>query len=146
MVANNNICFKFPLILFLILTSILISSCEIFLNEAAECIVKVKPNLPVNNLATGKLGIEYYDSITASAKNHVNDDDFAYYFDMVGRPPRGINFYTDNRIIYFTGTPTEKGTFSFIIKLTIGAGTILEDDGVCITTDDTSRKYVITIE
>jgi hypothetical protein len=139
--------FKFHVhILNLILfSSLLFSGCELFLNEAVDCIAKVKPKLPDKNLASGKLGVEYFESIIASATNHVNDDDFAYYFDMMGRPPLGINYYIDHRTIYFSGVPTEKGEFSFSIKLSIGEGLVFAEDGICFSDDSTSKIYTIII-
>lgn len=138
-------CLKLKMLWLFIFSSLLFSSCELLLNEAADCIVKVKPNLPAKNLVNGTLNVEYYDTIVASAINHVNDDDISYSFEMIGRPPKGINYYFDHRNIYFSGIPTEKGVYTFSIKLRIGSGTILEDDGICFSKNSTSKKYAITI-
>ena len=88
---------------------------------------------------------EYFDSLTASAINYKNDDDFNYYFDFIGRPPNGINYFIEHRRIYFSGVPTEKGVFSFSIQLSIGEGIIVPDDGICFGDDSTSKTYSITI-
>lgn len=143
---KNRAFFKLGMVFFILSTSILFSNCELFLNEAVDCIAKVKPKLPTKTLANGKLGIEYYDTLTASATNHVNDDDFSYYFDMMGRPPKGINFVVDHRTIYFSGIPTEKGKFSFSLKLKIGEGKVFAEDGICFNDNDTSKIYTIYIE
>ena len=74
-----------------------------------------------------------------------NDDDFNYYFDFIGRPPNGINYFIEHRRIYFSGVPTEKGVFSFSIQLSIGEGIIVPDDGICFGDDSTSKTYRITI-
>jgi len=144
-VISNRFKLQFSTLTMVLLTTLLFSGCELFLNEAVDCIAKVKPKLPDNNLAEGKLGIEYFETITASATNHVNDDDFAYYFNMIGRPPRGINYVFDHRKIYFSGIPTEKGTFSFSIDLSIGEGLVFNDDGICFSDDSTSKIYTIII-
>ena len=81
--------------------------------EVVDCIAKVQPKLPDKTLVNGEVGVEYFDSLTASAINYKNDDDFNYYFDFIGRPPNGINYFIEHRRIYFSGVPTEKGVFSF---------------------------------
>ena len=137
---------KFPAIItFILLSALLFSRCQLFLDEVVDCIAKVQPKLPDKTLANGEVGVEYFDSLTASAINYKNDDDFNYYFDFIGRPPNGINYFIEHRRIYFSGVPTEKGVFSFSIQLSIGEGIIVPDDGICFGDDSTSKTYTITI-
>lgn len=137
--------FKLKILTFLIVGSMLFSGCQLLLDEAVDCIAKVKPKLPTKDLATGKIDVEYFDSITASAINAPDDDIYSYYFDIIGRPPRGINYFIDHRRVYFSGFPTEKGIFSFSITLTIGEGVIIPADGICFSDDSTTKKYTIVI-
>ena len=137
--------FKLKISTFLIVSSLLFSGCQLLLDEAVDCIAKVKPKLPTKDLATGKIDVEYFDSITASAINAPDDDIYSYYFDFTGRPPHGINYIIDHRRIYFSGFPTEKGVFSFSITLSIGEGIIIPADGICFSDDSTTKKYTIVI-
>lgn len=137
--------FNLKILTFLIVSTLLFSGCQLFLDEAVDCIAKVKPKLPSKDLVTGAIDIEYSDSITASAINAPDDDIYSYYFEITGRPPHGINYFIDHRRIYFNGIPTEKGSFSFSIRLTIGEGVIIPADGICFSDDSTSKKYTIII-
>ena len=133
---------KFPVIItFIILNAFLFSRC----NEALDCIAKVQPKLPDKEFVTGKIGIEYYDSLKASAINSTDDDGFSYNFNITGKLPPGINYFIEHRKIYFRGVPTEKGVFSFTIVLSIGDSIIVTGDHICFSGDSTSKTYRITI-
>jgi|GEM_PF-4508303 len=62
-------------------------------------------------------------------------------FQVEGNLPPGISHYTEGRYLYFTGSPTTTGNFSF--KVTVVAN--VANDTVCSPFTSASRNCTITI-
>lgn len=126
-----------------------LTNCE----DIVDCIINVRPELADKALATGSFDNYYYDRITAQIKNEPRDNDYEYYFNVVGKLPRGIEVIYYDREVVFEGTPLETGRFSFEIFLEVnpyyntynydGNGNAYYDDALC--TDNTSKLYTLIV-
>lgn len=124
-------------------------------SELLDCIASAKPEIPSDGLPNAYLGFLYNQSITCQVKNASNDDAFYYYFDIEGSLPPGISYSVVGRKIYFVGTPTVAGTFTFKVNLKIEApedyddnddGVFDDDDRICFGNDTTQRTFTITAQ
>ncbi|TGV01005.1 hypothetical protein [Flavivirga rizhaonensis] len=130
-----------PIILLMFLFSF--SSCD----DALDCIINVRPELRTKTLALGFVDEYYSEMITAEIKNEVNDNDYNYYFDVVGRLPEGLEvFYNRRREVVFKGISKEAGRFRLEVYLEVTPhydeyGRI--NGPLC--SDNTSESYVLVI-
>lgn len=121
------------------------SSCE----DIIDCIFNVSPELPNKDLQVGYLNDFYSDEIKAEINNEPRDDDYAYYFDIYGDLPQGLEVFYDFRTVIIEGTPQESGVYNFTIALSVDPPVYYDYetdeyyDPLC--SDSTSRGYSITI-
>ena len=144
-IVNKNWLIRIKTVVIMLFSVFLFVACEAIIDEAFECILKVMPKLPDKQLVDGEIGYRYFDSIKASAINSSNDDSWWYNFKITGNLPSGVEYEIDNRTIYISGTPTEKGVFRLKINVRIGNGNIENDDGLCFSGNPIEKTYSITI-
>lgn len=139
------------LTLLVILITFTMSSCD----ELLDCIASTRPELPTKTLSLGYVGQPYDDIVKASVVNDSQDDDYDYFFTIRTRDlPPGITYEIHDRRIFFLGTPTQSGTYTFNVDLTIeypeyydGQDGIFEDDNrICFGDDSTSKQYTIVVQ
>jgi len=131
--------------IFLIPFLILLSSCELLSEEINECIFKIAPKLPDKTLSQGRLGTPYNESISAYIKN-ADDGSYDYRFSIEGNLPPGIQYQSDGRLLELTGTPTQVGSFSFKVKVTLPNVISGVGDGFCFAKDSDKKTYKIQIK
>lgn len=123
----------------------LFPSCELFFDEIGECINKVSPKLPAKLLVQGQKDVAYFESIQAEVKN-ADSDIFDYKFSLVsGSLPDGITMTSEGRLLLFSGTPSESGTFSFKLKVKIDAEIYGPGDGICFGKIYDKQDYKIVV-
>ena len=148
-IVNKNWLIRIKTVVIMLLSVFLFVACEEIIEEivieSIEFILKVMPKLPDKQLADGKIWNNYFESIQASAINSANDDSWEYSFVIAGNLPSGVEYEIDNRTIYISGTPTEKGVFRLKINVRIGNGNIENDDGLCFSGNPIEKTYSITI-
>lgn len=123
-------------------------------SEMLDCIASAKPELESKTLLTGYLELPYEDYITASVKNTSNDNSFYYYFSIDGGLPPGLTYSEEGRDLVFYGNPTQRGTYTFKVIVTVEYpesddpdGGFWEDDNrICFGNDTVSENYTITID
>lgn len=132
----------------ILLSFFTLTNCE----NVVDCIINVRPELSNNILEVGEVDRFYYDKITAQIKNEPNDNNYDYYFDIVGEVPRGLDIIYNYREVAFEGVPLEAGRFSFKVYLDVESynnyyyddfGNRYYDDELC--TNNTQKTYTIII-
>ncbi len=143
--VNKNWLIRLNIAVVMFFSIFLFVACEEIIIESIECILKVMPKLPDKQLEDGKIWRDYFENIQASAINSVNDDSWEYRFVITGNLPSGVEYEIENRTIFLSGQPTNKGVFKFKVNVSIGSGFVENDDGVCFSGDSTEKTYSITI-
>jgi hypothetical protein len=135
----------------LLLFAFSLSSCS----ELIECIISVKPVLQNKQLALAYNGQGYEDFITGEVRNDSRDDYYGYFFTVDGNLPPGISYNQAGRRIVFFGIPSQIGTYTFKIIMTIEPPEVYDNpydeidengDGLCLGNDTTSKTYSITVQ
>jgi len=144
-IVNKNWLIRLNIVVIIMFNMFLFVACEEIILESIECILKVMPKLPDKQLADGKIWLNYFENIQASAINSSNDDSWEYRFVITGNLPTGVECEIDNRTIFLSRQPTEKGVFKFKVNVSIGSGFVENNDGVCFGGDSTEKTYLITI-
>ncbi len=123
--------------------------------ELFDCVASARPNLHSKTLVTGSVGTNYSDFIEADVTNEPNDNNYDYYFSVDGNLPPGMTYREQNRKIVFSGIPTQSGSFSFRVTLTVdpyddyivGGGGLWEDGNhICFGDDTTKKEFTIVIQ
>ena len=127
----------------------LFTSCE----NTLDCIINVRPVLIHKTLEIGLVDRYYSDKITAEIKNEPRDNDYAYYFEVEGEIPNGLEVIFDYRDVIIEGTPLESGRFTFTVYLDVDPpyslyyddfGNERYDDPLC--SSGTSKTFTIAIK
>jgi hypothetical protein len=107
--------------LLILLSTGLLTSCDILLDQALDCIDDDRPVFDLSVLPQAILNQEYDTTVTASIKREANDDWYNYAFKIEGDLPHGILMSSDrgSRYALFSGTPTELGEFGFLLKVIV---------------------------
>lgn len=122
-------------------TALLVSGCS----ELVDCVASARPNLHSKNLATGRLNLSYEDYLEADVTNDPHDDEYDYFFSVQGNLPPGMTYREQRRRIYFTGTPSQKGTYAFRVRLTVDRPNWNNDNRICFGDDTTTKEFTIVI-
>lgn len=144
----KNILRKTYVVLFTF-SAFLLSGCS----EMFDCVASARPNLHSKTLLSGNAGNPYSDYIDADVTNDTHDNDYDYYFTVIGNLPPGMTYREQRRSVYFTGTPTQAGTYTFKIRLTVDPPDYYDEDGglfddsnhICFGDDTTTKEYTIVI-
>ena len=82
-------------------------SCE----DTLSCIIPKEPELPNKSFPIASTESYYYSDINAEINNEPRDDDYDYFFDVVGLP-LGMDYYVNYRRLSIEGTPLNSGTYT----------------------------------
>ncbi|TBN04406.1 hypothetical protein EYD45_07245 [Hyunsoonleella flava] len=137
---NKKILFPSILALFFLATG-----CQ----DVLECVINRKPILSDNRLGTAFVNQDYFELITAEIQNEPRDNDYFYFFSVIGDLPRGIDVYFDYRDVIIEGRPLERGRYRFTIRLDVEQAdnycenNLNDCDGLC--EESTARTYILTV-
>lgn len=114
-------------------------------DEIYECIFNINPEIHNKRLFVGYLGERYYDNVTAEISNEVNDNDYDYFFDVIGELPPGIFYDINRRSVEFFGVPEDTGTYRFRVELFVEGYDYDGFDGSPTCSDSTVREFTIQV-
>jgi len=104
-----------------------------------------KPNLHSKALTNGHIGNNYSNFIEADVTNDPNDDDYDYFFSIDENLPPGMTYHEQGQRVYFSGTPTQAGTFNFKVRLTVDTK-YNYDNRFCFGDDTITKEFTIVIQ
>ena len=120
----------------------LVSSCR-----EPLCIFPKEPQLPNKEFPIGSTESYYYVDLSAEINNEPRDNDYDYYFDVVGLPA-GMDYFVNYRTISLEGTPEVSGIFDIVIYLEVEGPfrNDYDDDPVELCNYGTSKTYTLIVE
>jgi hypothetical protein len=111
------------------------------------CIFPKEPELPNMQFPIGDTESYYYVDLDAEINNEPRDNDYDYYFDVIGLPA-GMDYFVNYRTISLEGTPEESGVYDVTIFLEVEGpfrnNFNEEPDVLC--NYGTSKTYTLIIE
>ena len=117
-----------------------------------NCIVDTYPQFSRDSLAVATLNQEYEDTLQVDIHSSIDDDDYDYRVTLEGRLPPGLSLQTSssNRKVFFTGTPTQLGNFTFTLHLFAepgnpGLGFNFGDQAPDLCDGETSQEFAISV-
>lgn len=119
----------------------LFSGCD----EILECVFNINPEINQKQLIIGVVGERYRDRITAQINNEVNDNDYDYFFDVIGELPPGIFVEFNRRSVDIFGTPEESGVYRFQVELFVERFDINGFDGSPTCSESTIREFDLQV-
>ncbi|MCT4630015.1 hypothetical protein [Winogradskyella sp.] len=123
-----------------VLLFLLIFSCD-----EPLCVFPKEPELDNKEFPIGSTESYYYVDLKAEINNEPRDNDYDYYFDVVGLP-QGMDYFVNYRTISLEGTPEESGIFDITVYLDV-EGPFRDDDESDVLCDySTSKTYTLIIE
>lgn len=145
----KNITRRIYVLLFTFSAFLLFGCAELF-----DCIASARPNIHGKNLATGTVGNNYTDFIDSDITNETDDNAYDYFFSVIGNLPTGMTYHEQGRKIYFTGIPTQAGSFTFKVRLTVdppdyydpNQGLFEDGNRICFGDDTTTKEFTIVIQ
>ena len=125
-----------------------LSSCDIFLDAAIDCLDGDRPQFNRSVLPDPVLNQTYREVIQASIRNEPYDDRFEYDFLVSGSLPMGLATEIVNREVMIIGTPIELGTFTlglFVeVRLPSSGPFNQTNGGLCST--ELGRNFELTVQ
>ena len=137
----------------ILLFVLILSGCDILLDEAFDCIDNDKPEFDVKSLPIAYLNEVYSQEIKVNIVREFNDSWYQYDFEISGDLPVGMELRTDqfSRVAELYGVPVELGEYDFNLKVTITEPDDYEetsetyDDGDDLCQNEADRNYVISV-
>ena len=119
--------------------------------DAADCIIDRHPQFSSDSLPVATVNQEYEAALQVDIHSSNQDDEYSYSVRLEGRLPPGLSLQTSGRDVFFTGTPTELGDFSFTLNLYAeprdsGYGFNFDDQASDLCDDEISQEFVISVE
>ena len=114
-------------------------------DEVFECILGLEPEINETSIAQANINEPYLQAITGEVTNEPFDNDYDYFFEVVGEHPEGIEILYFYRRIELVGTPLEAGRFNFTVYLSVES---FEDgfvDPSPTCNDEVSRTYTLLV-
>lgn len=127
--------------IFLVITASFFYGCD----EIYECIFNIEPEIHDKQLLIGIVGERYQDFITAEISNEVNDNDYDYFFDVLGELPPGIFYGENRRSIEFYGTPEAAGVYRFRVELFVESYDYDGFDSSPTCSESTIRDFTLQV-
>lgn len=128
------------------LSLIILTSCE----DVFDCIIEKQPELPNKSFAVGYQDQVYYQAFDAHIKNEPRDNDYDYYFEVVGDLPDGLDLFINFRTLSILGVPESEGVYEFTIYLDVLPPLNYDEDGFeyegTMCTQSTSKSYFIRVK
>ncbi|MEM9076611.1 MAG: hypothetical protein AAGC43_06205 [Bacteroidota bacterium] len=119
----------------------LFSGCD----EIFECVFNINPEINERQLLVGVVGERYRERITAQINNEVNDNDYDYFFDVIGDLPPGIFVDFNRRSVDIFGIPEESGDYRFQVELFVERFDINGFDGSPTCSESTVREFTLQV-
>lgn len=126
---------------FVVIAASFFYSCD----EIYECIFNIEPEIHDKQLLIGVVGERYRDLITAEISNEVNDNDYDYFFDVIGQLPPGIFYDENRRSIELFGTPEEAGVYRFRVELFVESFDYNGFDSSPTCSESTIRDFTLQV-
>ena len=134
----------------LILLAFSLNSCA----ELFDCVASARPDIHGKNLATGTVGGNYNDFLDSDVTNDPNDNAYDYYYSVSGTIPPGMTYNQQGRKLYFSGIPSQAGSYTFRVHLKIdypdsydpNQGFFEDGNRICFGDDSTSKEFTISIQ
>nr|WP_299173760.1 hypothetical protein [uncultured Allomuricauda sp.] len=114
-------------------------------DEIYECVFNINPEIHQKQLLVGVVGERYEDFITAEISNEVNDNDYDYFFDIIGELPPGIFYDVNRRSVDFFGRPEEAGIYRFRVELFVEGYDYNGYDRSPTCRESTVREFTIQV-
>ena len=145
----KNITRKIYVLLFASSGLLLFGCAELF-----DCVASARPDIHSKSLLVGTVGNNYNDFIDSDVTNDPNDNAYDYYFSVTGNLPTGMTYHEQGRKVYFTGIPTQAGSFTFRVRLTVdppdsydpNQGLFEDGNRICFGDDTTTKEFTIVIQ
>ena len=111
------------------------------------CIIPREPELRNKEFPLGYVDNYYYVDIDAGIRNEPRDNDYDYYFDVVGLP-EGMDYFVNYRTISLEGTPIQSGTYTITIYVDVDGPfrNNFDDNPELLCNYSTSKTYTLIIE
>ncbi|WP_422860132.1 hypothetical protein ACOKFD_04325 [Flagellimonas sp. S174] len=114
-------------------------------DEILECVFNINPQINQKQLVVGVVGERYRDRITAQINNEVNDNDYDYFFDVIGELPPGIFVEFNRRSVEIFGTPEESGVYRFQVELFVERFDFNGFDGSPTCSESDIREFTLQV-
>ncbi|TAI49035.1 hypothetical protein [Flagellimonas allohymeniacidonis] len=114
-------------------------------DEIFECVFNINPEIHQKQLLVGVVGERYSDLITAEISNEVNDNDYDYFFDVIGELPPGIFVDFNRRSVELFGIPEESGNYRFQVELFVERFDFNGFDGSPTCSESTVRSFTLQV-
>ena len=124
----------------LILFSVLFLNCEDFL----DCVIPREPELQNKTFPIGTVDEYYYADLRAEINNEPRDQDYDYYFEVIGLP-LGMDYFVNFRTISIEGTPLETGTFDIRIFVDVDGPFRNDGNNERLCNYSASKTYTLII-
>ena len=111
------------------------------------CIIPREPELRNKEFPIGFVDNYYYVDVDAGIRNEPRDNDYDYYFDVVGLP-EGMDYFVNYRTISLEGIPTQPGTYTIAIYVEVDGPfrNNFDEDLEILCNYSTSKTYTLIIE
>ena len=126
-----------------------LNSCNQIVDEILDCTINRGPVLSKKIFEGAYLGEFYSEYVRAEVQNDPSDNDYAYYFEIFGTLPPGIEAVVEYRKVTFQGIPTELGDYDITVYVYVEGDEIWDDeteswdDNLCYHSN--SSTYTIKI-
>ncbi|MEM0931699.1 MAG: hypothetical protein AAGJ12_04495 [Bacteroidota bacterium] len=131
--------------LFMICTATVFAFTFYGCDEIFECVFNINPEIHEKQLVVGVVGERYRDRITAEVRNDVNDNDYDYFFDVIGELPPGILVSFNRRSVDLFGVPEETGVYRFQVELFVERFDYNGFDGSPTCSESTIREFTLQV-
>lgn len=109
------------------------------------CVFPKEPEIANKQFPIASTESYYYVDLQAEINNEPRDDDYDYYFDVVGLP-LGMDYFVNYRTISLEGTPLETGVFEVTVYLDVDGPFNDFDEPVELCNYSTSKTYTLIVE
>jgi hypothetical protein len=123
-------------------------------SELLDCVANARPNIKSKVLRIGTFGITYNDFVEADIINDSDDNSYYYSFSISGNFPPGMSYNQQGNKVFFNGSPTQSGSFTFKVSLTVdppeyydpNQGFFEDGNRICFGNDTTAKEFTIIIQ
>lgn len=145
----KNIIRKMYVLLFASSAFLMFGCAELF-----DCVASARPDIHGKILATGTVGGNYNDFLDSDVTNDPNDNAYDYYYSVSGTIPPGMTYHQQGRKLFFSGIPSQAGSYTFRVHLKIdypdsydpNQGFFEDGNRICFGDDSTTKEFTIIIQ
>jgi hypothetical protein len=111
------------------------------------CIIPREPELRNKQFPIASTESYYYIDVDAGIRNEPRDNDYDYYFEVIGIPA-GMDYFINYRTVSIEGTPIEAGTYEITVFVEVDGpfrnNFNEQPDRLC--NYSTSKTYTLIVE